>query len=208
MDKISLRKAGKRYKKDWIFKDMDFEFLKGKSYVILGPNGSGKSTLLKMVASYLGPTKGEIQFLNQEEEIPLDKVQQYITMATPYMELPEEFTPDEILDFHLGFKQFYGGMSKEEFLDLIYLTDAKEKAVSMFSSGMKQRLKLGLAIASESDLLLLDEPTINLDQKGVDLYRHLMDKYGHNRIIVVCSNNIKEEYDFCDVSINVMDYKK
>jgi ABC-type multidrug transport system ATPase subunit len=208
LDKIELHQVAKKYRKDIIFRNLDFQFLKNKSYVIQGPNGSGKSTLLKLCASYITPTSGEVTYYNGNEKLPLDVVHKYITIAAPYMELPEEFTPLEILDFHLGFKNFRNALGKDEFLEMINLSDAKNKPLNNFSSGMKQRLKLGLAIVSQSDLLLLDEPVINLDSQGVELYKNLIRDYGDDRIIIVCSNNIKEEYDFCDISLNVMDYKK
>jgi ABC-type multidrug transport system ATPase subunit len=154
------------------------------------------------------PTAGEVVYYDGDEKLPLDAVHKYITIAAPYMELPEEFTPVEILDFHLGFKSFYNSMSADDFLELINLSDAANKPLNNFSSGMKQRLKLGLAIVSQSDLLLLDEPTINLDSQGVELYKSLIKNYGNDRIIIVCSNNIEDEYAFCDVTLNVMDYKK
>ena len=208
MDKIELHQVTKKYRKDSIFRNLDFQFLKNKSYVIQGPNGSGKSTLLKLCASYITPTAGEVVYYDGDKKLPLDAVHKYITIAAPYMELPEEFTPVEILDFHLGFKSLYNSMSTDDFLELINLSDAANKPLNNFSSGMKQRLKLGLAIVSQSDLLLLDEPTINLDSQGVELYKSQIKNYGNDRIIIICSNNIEDEYAFCDVALNVMDYKK
>ena len=206
--RIELKQIGKRYRKDWIFRNVDFEFQSNKSYVIQGPNGSGKSTFLKLCASYLLPTKGSIEFNIDGKEVLENEISSHITIAAPYMELPEEFTPLEILDFHLGFKSFYDNISKADFLQLIDLHHAKDKPLNKFSSGMKQRMKLGLAIASQSEMLFLDEPTINLDAKGIALYKELIQRYHKDRIIMVCSNNIKDEFDFCEVAINVADYKK
>lgn len=207
MDKISLQQVGKRFKKDWVFRDFSYDFHQNTAYVIQGSNGSGKSTLLKLIASYLSPTLGKVLYSNHGQNIDIQQIHHHLSIAAPYMELPEEFTPSEILDFHLGFKQLYKPLSAQEFLDYIYLQEARDKPVNQFSSGMKQRLKLGLSICSQSDLLLLDEPTINLDSKGVALYQQMIDDFGKNRIIIVCSNNLKEEYAFCQESINVNDYK-
>jgi len=206
--RIELKQIGKRYRKDWIFRNVDFEFQSNNSYVIQGPNGSGKSTFLKLCASYLLPTKGSIKYFMDENEIDENEIHNHITIAAPYMELPEEFTPLEILDFHLGFKSFYNNLSQKDFLNLIDLHHAKDKPLNKFSSGMKQRMKLGLAIASQSEMLFLDEPTINLDAKGIALYKELIQRYQQDRVIMVCSNNIKDEFDFCEVTINVMDFKK
>ena len=206
--RIELKQIGKRYRKDWIFRNVDFEFQSNNSYVIQGPNGSGKSTFLKLCASYLLPTKGSIKYFMDENEIDENEIHNHITIAAPYMELPEEFTPLEILDFHLGFKSFYNNLSQKDFLNLIDLHHAKDKPLNKFSSGMKQRMKLGLAIASQSEMLFLDEPTINLDAKGIALYKELIQRYHKDRVIMVCSNNIKDEFDFCEETINVMDFKK
>jgi len=205
--RIELKQIGKRYRKDWIFRNVDLVFQSNKSYVIQGPNGSGKSTFLKLCASYLSPTKGSVNFFVNNKEIAENDISGHITLAAPYMELPEEFTPLEILDFHLGFKRFYDDLSKTDFLNLIDLHHAKDKPLNKFSSGMKQRMKLGLAIISQSEMLFLDEPAINLDAKGIELYKSLIEKYHHDRIILVCSNNIKDEFEFCDKAIDVSDYK-
>lgn len=207
MDKIVFSGIGKRYKKDWVLRDFSYEFVANKAYVIQGSNGSGKSTLLKIIASYLSPTLGKIDYIIDNHNIDSNQIHQHLTIAAPYMELPEEFTPKEILDFHLGFKLLYGKMNKSEFLEYIDLKNAEDKPVNKFSSGMKQRLKLGLAILSKSELLLLDEPTINLDSAGIELYHKMIRDFSANRIIIVCSNNIKEEFSFCEASINVNDYK-
>jgi len=207
LGKLVLEKAGKKFRKEWIFRNLDYSFEENKSYVILGPNGSGKSTLLKLCASYITPTEGLVKYIENENEISQDFIHQHITMATPYMELPEEFTPLEILDFHLGFKTFYNSMSKSEFLELVNLVDAKDKPLNKFSSGMKQRFKIGLAIVSKSDMLFLDEPVINLDAAGISLYRNLITEFNKDRIIIICSNNIEAEFDFCDSQINVEHFK-
>ena len=206
--RIELKQIGKRYRKDWIFRKVDFNFQSGKSYVIQGPNGSGKSTFLKLCASYLLPTKGSIKYFIDDSEIAENEIHNHITIAAPYMELPEEFSPLEILNFHMGFKSFYDNLTQKDFLNLIDLHHAKDKPLNKFSSGMKQRMKLGLAIASKSEILFLDEPTINLDANGIALYKELINRYAKDRIVLVCSNNIKDEFDFCEVNINVMDYKK
>ena len=72
---------------------------------------------------------------------------------------------------------------------------------------MKQRLKLVLAICSDTDLLLLDEPTTNLDDEGVAWYQTLIEKYTANRLVIVASN-VKHDYHFCTQQLNIMDYKK
>ena len=207
MNKIVLENTAKRYIKEWVFRDLSYTFEKNNAYVLLGSNGSGKSTLLQVVSSYLSPSKGKVQFFNNEELIDSSIIYKLISLATPYMELPEEFTLSEVIDFHLKFKSFRSEISKEEFIKTCYLENARDKIVSNFSSGMKQRLKLGLAILSDTDGLFLDEPTSNLDKKGIIWYKDLISANIEDRIIVVCSNHIEDEYFFCNEQIQIEEYK-
>jgi ABC-type Mn2+/Zn2+ transport system ATPase subunit len=89
--KISLINAGKRFNRDWIFRNIHFEFTAGNSYAITGPNGSGKSTLLQVIGGAMmmseGKTKYEVGGL--KSEVPVDEAYQYISIAAPYLELIE-----------------------------------------------------------------------------------------------------------------------
>jgi len=208
LDKIVLENTAKRYIKEWVFRELSYTFEKNNAYVILGSNGSGKSTLLQVVSSYLSPTKGKVEFYQGDNIIDNAELYKTISFATPYMELPEEFTLSEVIDFHLKFKKFSNGISKQKFIDICYLNNATDKVVSNFSSGMKQRLKIALAVLSDTKALFLDEPTSNLDKKGIEWYKKLIIENISDRIIVVCSNNIEDEYFFCKQTIQIEDYKK
>ncbi|HMJ48733.1 MAG TPA: ATP-binding cassette domain-containing protein, partial [Ferruginibacter sp.] len=78
--------------------------------------------------------------------------------------------------------------------------------IRYFSSGMKQRLKLVQAFFSNTPVLLLDEPTTNLDQEGVNLYMELIKEYSKNRLVII-SSNTRQEYEFADECIKMEDYK-
>ncbi len=207
MNLIKLENIAKRYGREWIFRDVNLELMAGGSYVILGSNGSGKSTLLQIISSYLTPSKGQIRYLSNGQVLPVEKIYRHISIATPYMELPEEFTLTEVLEFHSKLKRFYKDFSIEEVMEIMELEKAKNKALGNFSSGMKQRVKLALAILTQSDLLLLDEPSSNLDARSVRWFQSLIREYKENRILVVCSNHIEEEYSFCEHEILMEDYK-
>lgn len=198
---IQLENIGKKFRKTWIFRNVNHHFEEAESHVILGPNGSGKSTILQIISGLILPTEGEITHKLASETIESDQVYQHISMAAPYMELLETLTLSEMLNVHCKFKKLLGGISMEQFFKLIYLEEHQEKQISDFSSGMKQRLKLGLAILSDTQLLLLDEPTINLDERGKNMYLELIEEYGKHRNIVVCSNHQKEEYHFCNKTL-------
>ena len=203
---IVLDKIGRRFNCDWIFQHVSYTFNSGQSYAILGPNGSGKSTLLQIIAGNLTSSSGSVSYLKNAEALDVELIYSQLSLAAPYLELIEEFTLQEIADFHFHFKRYRTGMDSKAFLELLALKNAQHKLVKNFSSGMKQRVKLALAFCSDTPILLLDEPTANLDQQGIDWYLSLIERFSMNRLVVVCSNQ-EYEYQFCTQTLNVADYK-
>ncbi|MGA6120538.1 ABC transporter ATP-binding protein [Sphingobacterium anhuiense] len=205
--KIILTDVGRRYNREWIFKHITYEFESGKSYAILGPNGSGKSTLLKVLSGSLAPSAGSIYYEMNDKAVDVESVFQYLSLATPYVELIEEFTLREQIQFHFKFKNYLNGYSEPEVVHLLGLENAIDKELKFFSSGMKQRVKLALACCSDSAFVLLDEPTSNLDTAGEGWYLELVDKTKRaDRLFIICSNQEKE-YNFCDQTLSISDYK-
>ena len=198
---IILTNAGKRYNREWIFRHINHEFIPGRSYAITGPNGSGKSTLLQVIAGAIQHNEGEVKYMDTASGINPYK---YLSIATPYLELIEEMTAAELLGFHATFKQLT--RSIPEILTELNLQNAANKQVRYFSSGMKQRLKLAQAFFSSSPVLLLDEPTTNLDEDGIELYHLLINKYTKEKLVIISSND-KQEYSFCEEVILINNYK-
>ena len=245
--KISLINAGKRFNRDWIFRNIHQEFISGLAYAITGPNGSGKSTLLQVIGGAMMMSEGEAKYtvgkretedvkrqkgsgnrqstignqqtadgkrqtanVNTEEQtrqIEVDKAFQYISIAAPYLELIEEMTLLEFLQFHEQFKPFLPTIGIPDIINAIGLKAAAGKQIRFYSSGMKQRVKLAQAIFSDVPCVLLDEPCTNLDAAGIELYHHLVNNYCNNRLVIVSSND-EQEYSFCREKINIADYKK
>ena len=199
---ISLEQACKRFNKEWIFKNLSFQFEAGKHYALVGNNGSGKSTLLQIIAGYSGLTKGSIHW----NPFDANSIYEQISFAAPYLELVEEFTATEQFEFQAQFKPIQKDLSTEKILELIGLKNAAHKQIRYYSSGMKQRLKLALAIFSDCPILLLDEPCSNLDKEGYALYDTLIKEYAMHKLIIVGSND-PAEYHFCKAQVNLMDYK-
>lgn len=206
MIEIQLEEASKRFQYEWIFKNLSLTISQGQSIALTGSNGSGKSTLLKCISGAIPISSGNISFKQLDKILPESDWFNFLTISAPYLELPEEFTLSELIDFHFKFKSPLNGISKEEILEIIYLGAHADKMISQFSSGMKQRLKLGLALLSEVPIVLLDEPTSNLDRKGIQWYQELIDQFGQNRILIVCSNEPRE-YEFCQQKVVLEDYK-
>lgn len=203
---ITLQNIGRRFNRDWIFRGIDYTFSSGRSYAILGPNGSGKSTLLQVLNASLSPSAGTISYTFQGKPVEADQVFNYLSLAAPYLELIEEFTLNEMVDFHFKFKKYRNGLNKKELINLLNLSKSENKLIRYFSSGMKQRLKLILAFCADTPILMLDEPTSNLDTQGVDWYLSLVEQFAHNRLTIICSNQ-EQEYGFCDKRLSISDYK-
>ena len=204
---IHLTAASKRFNKEWIFSNLDFSFVTGQHYALIGNNGSGKSTLLQIIAGYIGLTKGQINWVNAAGQ-PIDStnIYQHISIAAPYLELVEEFTALEQIAFHQQFKSIQSDIQAIDILEKIGLSKAADKQIRNFSSGMKQRLKLALAIFDQAPILLLDEPCSNLDQEGIQTYHQLMQAYALQKLIIVASND-PQEYQFCTQQLALSDFK-
>lgn len=205
--KIILENIGRRFNREWIFRNVDYIFEKGNSYAILGPNGSGKSTLLQLISGSLTSSEGSVYYSQDGKSIEVEQVFHELSIAAPYLELIEEFSLAEHIDFHFQFKKYRNGYDRNSLITLLGLHRSEHKAVKNFSSGMKQRLKLALAFCSDTEILLLDEPTSNLDQQGVDWYLSLINEFASERLVIVCSNQA-HEYAFCQYQIQVADYKQ
>ncbi|MBE5317898.1 ABC transporter ATP-binding protein [Pedobacter sp. MR2016-19] len=202
---ITLQNVGRRFNKEWIFRNLSTEFSSGNSYAILGPNGSGKSTLLSVLTGSLSPSEGEVSF-SDAKDIPVENIYKYISLAAPYLELVETFTLKEIIDFHFKFKNFAAGVDAKNLIGILGLEKAANKEIKYFSSGMKQRTKLALACCADTPILFLDEPTSNLDVQGINWYRELIENFGNERLTIIGSNQI-QEYEFCSTQLQISDYK-
>jgi ABC-type multidrug transport system ATPase subunit len=203
---ITLNNIGRRFNRDWIFRGVNRTFTTGGSYAILGPNGSGKSTLLQVLNGSLAPSIGTIDFTFEGKPVEIDKVFTHLSLAAPYLELIEEFSLSEMVDFHFQFKNYKSGLDKKQVIELLNLPQSEHKLIRYFSSGMKQRLKLILAFCADTPMLMLDEPTSNLDTQGVDWYLSLVERFAKDRLTIVCSNQ-EHEYGFCNERMSISDYK-
>ncbi|WP_020527464.1 ABC transporter ATP-binding protein [Flexithrix dorotheae] len=201
---IQLASLNKKFARDWIFNNLDFKFNQGKKYAITGNNGSGKTTLLRIIAGIDHPSSGNITYSVNGKNVSGDHIYKLLSYAGPYTELVEEFSLSELLDFYLKFKPLEIG--KNEFITKTGFQGFEDKIVKNFSSGMKQKLKLGLAIFTQNNLVLLDEPTSNFDQINTNWYLDIIKKNYPEKTIIICSNQ-KIEYDFCDQVLNIMDFK-
>jgi ABC-type multidrug transport system ATPase subunit len=198
--RVKLDKVGKRFNKEWILKNLSLDIPSLSSLSITGANGSGKSTLIKLISAYMEPTLGEIQYFENEKDYSIENIPQTIGLAAPYVNLIEEFSLKEHLEFHFKFR--FTTFSVEEIISKANLKFSIHKKIKDFSSGMKQRLKLALAIYSDNKLIILDEPTSNLDQEGIEWYRDEIQQRLGTCTLIVASNQL-HEYDFISKNIDL-----
>lgn len=199
---IVLDKVSKRFNQDWLFKDLDYQFRIANSYAITGPNGSGKTTLLKIIAGMIPCSRGIIKYQLNHQTIDPDVFYRHLTYVAPYMEVPEDLTLREFFTFHFDLKPQPKGLSITDIAASSGLEHAQGKAIHAFSSGMKQRAKLALGIFSTTPILLLDEPTTNLDESGVSWYNRAISNIKSEKILII-SSNLPAEFQFCDQVIEL-----
>ena len=189
---ITVSNLGKRFNREWIFRGLTAKFTPGNIYAITGPNGSGKSTLMQVLWGQVPPSQGIIEFKTDNAHIALEEAFKHISLATPYMDLLEDLTLQEHLEFHFTFKKPMSGLSAQDLMLKLEMAAAANKPIKQFSSGMKQRLKLGLALFSDSEVLFLDEPTTNLDEAASSWYRNNLKAVANDKVVFVATNQASD----------------
>lgn len=187
---ISLESIYKRYTSEWIIRDFSYEFSTHSCIGINGINGSGKSTLIKIISGQLSPSKGTIQYFD-EKKIARENIYQDVSLVAPYTDIIQEFTVEEMFDFHDKFKP----------MDIVFTDFVRDldfhkhlnKRIGEYSSGMKQKVQLGLAMYGKSKILLLDEPTSYLDEINKTWFADRLEKIIGTKTIIIASN---DDFDF------------
>jgi len=204
---IRLNNIAKHFGREVVFQNVDLTLASASRTAILGANGSGKSTLLQVIAGAIIPTHGTIEHRLGAKLVPQEEVYRQVAIASPYLGLYEDLSLRQTIDFHTRFKPLRAGLGVKEVARIAYLENALEKPVLHFSSGMKQRLKLALAILSDTPLLLLDEPASNLDADAVAWYRALLSEHLAERTLLVASNRQAAEHELCTSVMEMGDLK-
>jgi ABC-type multidrug transport system ATPase subunit len=198
MLQITCTDIAKRYVKEVLFKDLSYTFSDNNKYVLLGANSTGKSTLLKIIGGAIAPTKGTINY-----SLPIEK-HKLFSYTSPEMHLLDDFTVKELFELHFQFKT--PKITLKEQWKLSNLTPFLEKPFSELSSGLKNKIKLALAIFTEAPALLMDEPCTNFDDQNIQWYHEMITTYCTNQLIIVASNQ-ESEYPFCTEHLNLNQYK-
>ena len=198
--KIIAADLGKKFETQWIFRNISVKLEQGVSLAITGPNGSGKSTLLQILANSLAPSSGSVEYYTEDRLLETDEASRKISFAAPYVELIEEFTLKEHLEFHSKFCM--PTISINDMMDRLGHPKAVDQPIRQFSSGMKQRLRLILSFFFDADVSFFDEPTSNLDESGIAWYLSEIKNLIHNRSVLIASNQ-RYEHDFCKKTLSL-----
>lgn len=205
--RIHLQAATKSFGRETVFRDLSWTFESGSRTAILGPNGSGKSTLLQCVAGALTLSNGTVAHELNGQPVDQERVYRLVSIAAPYLNLYEDLSLQEAIGFHARFKPLRPGLDVQALARIAMLDQQLDKPVHNFSSGMKQRLKLALAILSDAPLLLLDEPTSNLDAAGAEWFQQLLSAHVDGRTLLVASNRQAVETALCSAAVEVERWK-
>ena len=204
VEAVSLNKIfGRRL----IFNNINFKFESNGIFGISGPNGSGKSTLIKIIAGITSPSSGMIIHNSNEETVIPEKLHNHIGFVSPYLVLYDEFSAWENLNYFAEIRNVPFDSAKVNYLlERFLLLNRKDDFVKTYSSGMKQRLKFIFALMHSPQLLLLDEPTSNLDTEGKEKVYSLLRNEAESTIIIIASNE-ESDLEFCSNLIQLEKFK-
>jgi heme exporter protein A len=200
---IKLQAAGltKKFDRKIIFENVNFELTRKSSVAITGKNGSGKSTLIKIIANLLTQSSGELNLFSEGKKVKKEIVYRYIGFVSPYLNLYDEFTGAENLKIASAIRGISGD-NADSALKRVGLFERRHDLLKIYSSGMKQRLKIAFSILHDPLILLLDEPTSNLDLEGVSVVDDIAGEYKKDRILIIATNDAHEK-SLCDSEINL-----
>lgn len=205
---LQATRLGHRFGQRILFRKMDLHFRGGTTSAITGPNGSGKSTLVRILAGLLTPTKGDVDLLLRGHRVEDEFRPMQCGMVAPYLNVYDGFSPRENLQFLASVR----GLGRrhprvQEMLDRVHLADRGDDAVSTFSSGMIQRVRLACALLSDPPVLLFDEPTATLDLDGISIVRSIIDEATSRGKVVIVATNEPEEAEACEFRVDIDDYR-
>ncbi len=188
--RIQIQNLSKSFHQQIIFNNLSFTLFKGNRLAVTGPNGSGKSTFLKVFVGKMKPDSGTVALIKGKKSISTEFFYQSIAWDAPYIEIYPYFTVKETFYWHFQF--FKPILDFENWLDILQLKSFQNKDLKYLSSGTLQRVKVGLALFSQTPILILDEPTANMDSENARKIIELIYGYTQNRILVIASNLLRE----------------
>lgn len=201
---LKVTDVSKEFSRRLIFRGISFSLAGGDSLAITGRNGSGKSTLVKVICGLLSPTRGKVEYMNDANTVPVEEVRNCIGLVSPYLQLYDEFTGIENLELlsKIRSDDTLDRSRMQELLSLVGLWDRRNDFVRTYSSGMKQRLKYAFAVLHEPAVLILDEPTSNLDSEGIEMVKGVVGQQKRSSILILATNDA-EEATWCSAKVEL-----
>jgi len=204
---LEAQQLNKSFGRRLIFNDLTFKFDKPGVYGISGPNGSGKSTLVKIIAGIIAASKGKIIHLLNGKIITEENLHNHIGFVSPYLVLYEEFSTLENLKLFADIRGTEFNKERVDYLlNKFLLYKRKDDLLKTYSSGMKQRVKFIFALMHSPQLLILDEPTSNLDEEGKNSVYEIVKEESKTNIVIVASNE-RNDLELCDEIVLLEKYK-
>ena len=180
-----------------IFQNISFSIKQQQTLLVTGRNGSGKSTLVKLISDILSPSEGTFTLSSENGDVSASRTS-LLGLVSPYLQMYDEFSAEENLRYALTIRGTIADTSHiHALLKKVFLFDRKDDPVRTFSSGMKQRMKYAFELVHNPPLLILDEPTSNLDTDGIAMVKQIMREQLQNGILIVATNDLDdvETYD-------------
>jgi ABC-type multidrug transport system ATPase subunit len=190
MFELKAQGLGKKFYRHWVFRDIDLHLQTGDRLLVTGANGAGKSTLVRVLSGQLTPSAGSLHMTLDGKAIDPEVAHRVLSWSGPYMDLYPDLTLREAVDMHFRFRD--GLLPQAEVIQQLRLQDHADKLLRHFSSGMLQRVKVGLAIFTQAPLLLLDEATATMDESNARYIYDLTHAHLGDRVLVYASNNAGE----------------
>jgi heme exporter protein A len=201
--KLEIQSISKFFGTRQILDNINLELSDKGSAAITGPNGAGKSTLIRILCGLIRPTSGRIRLTDDNDPVKKDNYFKYISLVAPYLELYDQLSAMENILFFAGLLRAQNVKNKiRRLFDRLHLSGYENEQVKTYSSGMKQRLKYIFALLSEPDILLIDEPTSNLDDKGIHIIHTIMKDQKKQGILIFATND-KRDLEFGDQRIEL-----
>lgn len=198
---IEVKNLVKRYGDHTAVDHLSFEIEKGKIYGFLGPNGAGKSTTMNMITGYIASTEGTVvidghDILEEPEEAK--KCIGYLPEMPP---LYFDMTVLEYLKFVADLKKIPKDKKAtmiEEIMDMVKITDMKNRLIKNLSKGYRQRVGIAQAVLGYPEVIILDEPTVGLDPKQINEIRDLIKGLKQKHTVILSSHILSEVSAVCD----------
>jgi ABC-2 type transport system ATP-binding protein len=195
---LAVRALTKRYGATQALGGVDLEVGEGELVGLLGPNGAGKSTLVKIACGLVHPSSGSAQI--RGAAAGSREARRSLGYLAELFRFPGWCSADELLALHQRLTGSHGGAAERaELLELVSLTDARDRRVDEMSKGMQQRLGVAQALVGSPPLLLLDEPTSALDPVGRRTVRELLEELRRRGVSVLLNSHLLSEIELvCD----------